>query len=311
MLALSRRAFGASALAFAAAPAFAGGVAPPAFRAAAIGSGLRLNYVEQGQGSPLIFVHGSLSDYTYWKPQFPYFTPDHRVIAYSRRYNWPNHNPARPDYSAIADADDLAAFIDTLKLRKPVIVGHSYGALTALFFAVRHPDIARALVLAEAPAVSLLEHIEGPDAAKGKAMSADIEANMVAPMRAAFAKGEREKGVAIFIDYVYRDPHKWDSFSAADKADTMKDAHEWDVMMTAGKLFPAIAPESVRAIKTPVLMFSGAQSYPFLGVIDAQIARLLPHVQRFIIPGVGHQMWLQKGDFCRAQASAFLKRLPA
>jgi pimeloyl-ACP methyl ester carboxylesterase len=132
---------------------------------------------------------------------------------------------------------------------------------------------------------------------------------MVAPMRAAFAKGEREKGVAIFIDYVFGKPDAWANFSAADKADTMKDAHEWDVMMTSGKLFPGISPDALRRIETPVLMLSGAQSYPFLNVIDAQIERLLPHVTRFVVPGVGHQMWLQKGDVCRAQTAAFLKRV--
>jgi pimeloyl-ACP methyl ester carboxylesterase len=44
-------------------------------------------------------------------------------------------------------------------------------------------------------------------------------------------------------------------------------------------------------------------------VIDAEIERLLPHVKRFVIPGVGHQMWLQQGDFCRTQTAAFLDRL--
>ena len=205
---LSRRAFAASALAFAATPSFAA-AAPPKFAAAAIGGGIDLHYVEQGGGPPLIFVHGSLSDYSYWKPQFPYFTPCRRVIAYSRRYNWPNDNPTQPNYSAITDADDLAGFIAALGLKRPVIVGHSYGALTALFFAMRHPGIAPAIVLAEAPAVSLLNDVEGADAAKAKAMYADIQARMVAPMRAAFAEGAREKGVAVFIDYVFGRPDAW------------------------------------------------------------------------------------------------------
>jgi non-heme chloroperoxidase len=305
---LSRRAFGLAALSTLAAPAFAD-VAPPQFKAANIGHGIALHYVEQGDGPPLVFVHGSLSDYTYWKTQFPFFTPDHRVIAYSRRYNWPNDNPARSGYSAITDADDLAGFIASLGLKNPVIVGHSYGALTALFFAVRHPGMARALVLAEPPAMSLLNHIEGPDEAKGRAMFADVQARMVNPMRAAFAKGQREKGVAIFIDYVFGKPDAWKNFSAADKADTMKGAHEWDVMMTTGTLFPDLPPQAVRGVKVPVLMFSGAKSYPFLTLTDAEVERLLPHVQRFVIPGVGHQMWLQNGDFCRAKTAEFLRGL--
>jgi hypothetical protein len=32
---------------------------------------------------------------------------------------------------------------------------------------------------------------------------------------------------------------------------------------------------------------------------------------RFIVPGAGHQMWLRKGDVCRAQTAAFLKRVGA
>jgi pimeloyl-ACP methyl ester carboxylesterase len=38
------------------------------------------------------------------------------------------------------------------------VVGHSYGALTALFLAAWHPELIRRLVLCEAPAVSLLDH---------------------------------------------------------------------------------------------------------------------------------------------------------
>lgn len=307
----TRRGFALGALAFCAAglARASAAAAPPKFAAADIGDGIRLHYVEQGEGPPLVFVHGSLSDYSYWKEQFPYFVPDHRVIAYSRRYNWPNDNPGQPGYSAITDADDLAAFIATLRLKQPVVIGHSYGALAALFLAVRHPQVARALVLAEAPAVSLLNQIDGPGAAEGGAIYADIERHMVEPMRAAFARGEREKGVGVFIDYVYTDPHKWDNFSPADRADTMKDAHERDVMMTTGTLFPELPPQQVRGIGLPVMMLSGAESYSFLRPIDVEVAHLLPHVQRFIVAGAGHQMWLQKGDYCRATTRDFLRRV--
>jgi pimeloyl-ACP methyl ester carboxylesterase len=87
----------------------------------AIGGGITLNYVEQGAGVPVIFVHGSLSDYTYWQSQLGPFAEHYRAIAYSRRYNFPNHNPARTGYSAITDAEDLAALIRVLHLKKPFL----------------------------------------------------------------------------------------------------------------------------------------------------------------------------------------------
>lgn len=47
------------------------------------------------------------------------------------------------------------------------VVGHSYGALTALFLAAAHPKLVRTLVVAGAPAMSLLAHMKGADAARG------------------------------------------------------------------------------------------------------------------------------------------------
>ncbi|MFX8743366.1 alpha/beta hydrolase, partial [Acinetobacter baumannii] len=85
----------------------------------------------------------------YWSDQIGPFAKHYRAIAYTRRYNYPNTNPARPGYSAVIDSDDLVAFIHTLHLGKVVVIGHSYGALTALFLAARHPEVVRALVLAE------------------------------------------------------------------------------------------------------------------------------------------------------------------
>ncbi len=145
------------------------------------------------------------------------------------------------------------------------MIGHSYGALTALFLAVKHPELVRALVLAEPPAVSLLSHLPGEKAQTGKAMFEDIQRRMVTPMQHAFRRGDRDAGVAAFIDYVFNDLHGWDKMSEPARRETLRDAHEWDVMMTTGILFPDIEPPTIRKITAPVLLLSGAQSYPFLG----------------------------------------------
>jgi pimeloyl-ACP methyl ester carboxylesterase len=107
----------------------------PTIRTVDIGNGITLHFVDQGKGTPVIFVHGSLSDGGYWADQVGRFAEHYRAIAYSRRYNYPNSNLARSGYSAVVDAQDLAAFIHTLHLSKVVVIGHSYGALTALFLA--------------------------------------------------------------------------------------------------------------------------------------------------------------------------------
>src|SRR5215469_2212073 len=154
--------------------------------AASVGHGIRLHYVSEGTGVPVIFVHGSLSDGGYWADQIGRFAEHYRAIAYSRRCNYPNSNPARTGYSAVVDAEDLAGFIHALHLGKVVVIGHSYGALTALFLVANHPELVRALVLAEPPAISLLEHLPGDKAKTGEEMFQDIQRRMVTPMEQAF-----------------------------------------------------------------------------------------------------------------------------
>ena len=305
---VSRRALTA-ALGLAAAPAFARPgkpplpkPAPPAVapeaELATIRDGIRLYYVTEGIGAPVVFVHGSLSDYGYWQGQMAPFAAKYRAIAYSRRYNWPNDNPARRGYSAALDAEDLAWFLDGLNLAPAHIVGHSYGALTALFLASKHPQLVRTLTLAEPPAMSLLAHLPGERAAEGLAMLKDVQAHMVAPMKAAFARRDTEGAVRVFIDYV-KGPGAWDGFSAADRAATLKDAHEWEVIFAGGELFPEITPAQVARISAPVLMLSGAKSYPFLGLIDQALDALLPQSQHIVFPNADHQMWLEEPEACR------------
>jgi pimeloyl-ACP methyl ester carboxylesterase len=280
----------------------------PQFKIADIGNGIHLHYAEQGRGTPVIFVHGSLSDYGYWKDEFPVFSPHYRVISYSRRYNFPNDNLARAGYSAIADADDLAAFVKALHLGKVDVVGHSYGAYAAMFFAIRHPEMVRALVLAEPPAVSLLRTLPGKRHAAGIADYNDIQKRMVAPMKRAFRRGDTQAGVADFIDYVFNDPRAWTKFSPAAKRATLRDAREWDVMMTSGTLFPQVTPQMVRGISAPVLLMTGTKTYPFLSLIMERLAQLLPHSQTLAVPGAGHQMWYQDPRLCQATVENFLAR---
>lgn len=278
----------------------------PQVHAASIGHGITLHYVDKGTGVPVIFVHGSLSDGGYWADQIGLFAKQYRAIAYSRRYNYPNTNPARRGYSAVMDSDDLAAFIHTLHLGKVVVIGHSYGALTGLFLAARHPELVRALVLTEPPAVSLLADVHGDERERGKEMFDDLRHRMVTPMQQAYQKGDREEGIRVFMAYVFNDPHAWDKMSQSSRDRTLQDAHEWDVMMTTGTLFPAITRQAVQRISAPVLILMGANSYPFLGVIGRELARLLPRSEAIVFPDAGHQMWLQDPEACRKDVEKFL-----
>src|SRR5260370_17312720 len=136
----------------------------PTIRTVDIGNGSTLHSVDQGKGTPVIFVPGSLSDGGYWADQVGRFAEHYRAIAYSRRYNYPNSNLARSGYSAVVDAQDLAAFIHTLHPGKVVLIGHWYVSLTALFWPAVHPDLLRALLFPTPPPTPPLPTLPTPDA---------------------------------------------------------------------------------------------------------------------------------------------------
>ena len=110
---------------------------PPEVRVVAVGDGVELHYVERGKGVAVLFIHGSLGDYSTWDSQLGPFAETYRAIACSRRYNYPNTNKLRPKHSAVVEAEDLAAFIKKLDLGKVHVIGHSYGGYAALFLAVK------------------------------------------------------------------------------------------------------------------------------------------------------------------------------
>ena len=107
-------------------------------------NGYGIEYHEQGNGEPLVLVHGSASDARTWNPQRDAFAERHRVITYSRRYHWPNEPiPEGRDYSMNEQVDDLQELLRSLDIAPTHLIGHSYGAfMTGNLLA--HSDLFRA-----------------------------------------------------------------------------------------------------------------------------------------------------------------------
>ncbi|UCH42989.1 MAG: alpha/beta hydrolase [Dehalococcoidales bacterium] len=127
---------------------------------------IQVYYEDQGQGEPVIFVHGWLDDSSVWKPYVEPFSGGHRVIVYDHRGHGQSDKP-KGSYSIKTLANDLHALIQKLDLGKVTLVGHSMGAMTSMLFALDHPGRVTRLVLvgaaARLPSImrggSLIRHI--------------------------------------------------------------------------------------------------------------------------------------------------------
>ena len=91
-----------------------------------LASGVVLHAVRQGQGTPLVLVHGAMGDWRSWGAQWPALVPHADCVSYSRRYSHPNPNRMpSPDHSALQEAEDLLGLLDAMGIARALLVGTS------------------------------------------------------------------------------------------------------------------------------------------------------------------------------------------
>jgi pimeloyl-ACP methyl ester carboxylesterase len=114
-------------------------------------AGLRLAYDAAGAGDPpMIFIHGWCCDRSYFAPQFEHFASGPAVVAMDLRGHGESGRPvARPGgYTMDVMADDVLSVAAAAGCDRPVLVGHSLGALIGLSCAAR-AGVIRALVMVD------------------------------------------------------------------------------------------------------------------------------------------------------------------
>lgn len=262
---------------------------------------IELHYVKKGKGVPIVFIHGGAENYSYWLPFMDLFSEGYRTVTYSRRYSPPNSQAiVAPNYSAINDADDLAAMIEMLRLGSVHLIGHSYGALGAVFLAVRHPDIVRTLVLAEAPLLRLAK-----DAPGGEPVFDEFMTNAWEKARRAFETEGLEQGMRVLADYFYG-PGALDQIPDPDRERIMENALEMKALCTSDDAIPPLSHEEIKQIKVPTLLLSGERTLEIHKYVDRELERLLPNCERVIIPNASHEMWAEFPNECVDAVRTFL-----
>lgn len=115
--------------------------------------GVRIAYVDEGQGDPILLIHGFASNVaTNWRDVHWLRTltaAGRRTIAYDNRGHGQSeklYDPSR--YGAPTMAEDALRLLDHLGIGRADIMGYSMGARIATFLVLAHPERVRSLMLA-------------------------------------------------------------------------------------------------------------------------------------------------------------------
>lgn len=114
----------------------------------------QIYFIERGQGLPVVFIHGAGSSHLIWGAQVAALATSAETsalgeVARAIAFDLPGHNksPGAGRDSIDAYRDLLLAFLDTLRIERAVLAGHSMGGAIVQSFALAHPDRVIALAL--------------------------------------------------------------------------------------------------------------------------------------------------------------------
>lgn len=228
-----------------------------------------VSYDQYGNGPPLVLVHGSFSNHkTNWEFVKPLFEQQFTVYAIARRGR--GETDATEGHSLNDESIDVVTLIQAIG--EPVfLLGHSYGAQTALAAAAKVPDCVRKLVLYEAPWPRIVDK-EALAWLEGLAQNNDWEG---------------------FTLTFFRDQ----LFVPVEELDQLRTTELWPPIITDAEAslgdLRALSrygfnAEHFRDLQVPVLLQIGTESPRDLYVTDA-LATVLPDVRIEALPDQAHE----------------------
>lgn len=240
--------------------------------------GRSVKIVEQGAGTPVVFLHSGVGSAGEWKQVFSLWPNDDRLIAIDAYRD--GTGPGEAGRRSLDDyADQVYAVADHVG-RSVHLVGFSWGGATATRAAAAAPERIDSLTLVEPEAYALLRTQDLDAYAQISGLRDRCRANIRAG-RAHDAYGE-------FVDF-YNGPGSFARWPAARREAFVQEQQSrgdlWDVLFD-----DLLSAESLADVRSPVHIVEGARTSAVDHAISAVLRRHLPDAKHTVIEGAGHMM---------------------
>jgi pimeloyl-ACP methyl ester carboxylesterase len=255
-----------------------------------------LAYEDRGAGEPVLLIHGShVADGLRPIARESDLADHFRLVRYHRR-GLGRSAAHMGAFSVEEQARDARSLLAELGIERCHVVGHSYGAITALQLASDAPHAVHSLVLIEPP----LQMVADPAEA----------AERFSPLIALYRSGDRRGAVAAFMNAIggsdWRATLERTVPGAPEQAE--RDAPTFfEVELPALQAWP-FDREAASRIRQPALFVLGSASGPPFERAKELFLSLVPHAEAIVLPGVNHLMPIQDPRLVAQTVAAFLAR---
>lgn len=250
--------------------------------------GTRIAYERRGEGPPLVLIHGTGIDHTYWDSVVPELGRHFTVCSVDRRGRGESGDTA--SYEIQREFEDVAAMVASIA-GDVFLVAHSYGALCSLEAALLTTNIGK-MILNEPPMYTTAE-VTFPADAGGEIL--------------AYAKGgEWEKALLLLYTAggmsevelsLLRSLPSW--YARIQAAPTMLR----EILSVQEYVFD---PDRFKNLKTPVLLLVGGKTDPVYTTATEAVNASLPNSRLAVLPGQPHDAALTAPALFVQQVLGFL-----
>ncbi len=253
--------------------------------------GLRIAFERAGAGRPLLLLHGFFCDRSLWRPQLGGLSDEFMVVAPDLPGCGQSSDP--PETFAMPDfADCVVKLVEALGLRRPHILGLSFGGALALEVYRQRPKLPTTLVLASA------------------------YAGWAGSLPAAVVKQRLEST----LRQTYLPPDQWvEDWIPGLLTEAAPDELVEEVAAMVSAFHPLGARTMTRAvamsdlrdvlprIEVPTLLIYGERDVRSPVSVGEDLHAHIPGSRLVVIPGVGHACNVEAADHFNAEVRGFLR----
>lgn len=251
--------------------------------------GVRLHYLEKGEGPPVVLIHGNVVSAADFVPcgLFDLAASRYRVIAFDRPGMGYSQRPRGKTWTPAAQGELIRRACAALGIERPVVVGHSLGASVAMAMGLDHPAAISGLVLLGGYYYPTARMDTMMATVQAIPLLGDVLCHTISPLVGAAMMPALVKGMFAPNAVPPRFSQTFRTSMAVRPRQVRSAAQDGAMMAPAA----AAAQDRYVNLRVPLALMAGAGDA--VADAEAQSARLhkaTPHSSLHIVPAVGHMV---------------------